>query len=117
MVAALYTRLAKTARDLIAKYGKNCAIVRETTSGPPHAPVVTQTEYPVKIVETGYSLTNRNEVLVQAGDKVGIISTDAAVAPRLHDPIRIDGEMYRLIDLKPLNPGGLTLLFEFNARA
>lgn len=116
MVAPLYKRLEATAKRLLAQYGKDCAIVREERRGPEWAPVVTQTEYPVKLVETGYSLTNRNETLVQAGDKVGIISTAAAVAPRLHDPIRIDGEMYRLIDLQPLNPGGLTLLFQFTAR-
>lgn len=112
----LYVRLEATAKRLIASYGKPAAIVREERSGPPHAPVVTEVEYLVTLVETDYSLTNRDATLVQAGDKVGIISTDAEVTPDLHDRLRIDGVDFRFIDLKPLNPGGLTLLFEFVAR-
>lgn len=117
MVAQLYKRLEATARRLIGQYGKDCAILREVRSGPDYAPVIEDQEYPVKLVETGYSMTNRNETLIQSGDKVGIISTAAATAPVLHDRLRIDGDTYNIIDLQPLNPGGLTLLFEFTARA
>lgn len=112
----LYVRLEATARRLIASYGKPAAIVREERAGPPHAPVVTEVEHPVTLVETGYSLTNRSETLVQAGDKVGLISTEGE-APQLDDVLRLDGADYRFVDLQPLNPGGLTLLFEFQARA
>ena len=111
----LYVRLEATARRLLSSYGKPAAIVREERTGPPHAPVVTQVEHPVVLVETGYSLTNRSETLVQAGDKVGIIST-AGEAPQLDDVLRLDGADYRFVDLQPLNPGGLVLLFEFQAR-
>lgn len=113
----LYVRLEATAKRLLASYGKPANIVREERSGPPHAPVVTQVEHPVTLVETGYSLTNRNETLIQTGDKVGIISTDADVAPALDDVLRIDGADYRMVDLQPLNPGGLTLLYQFVCRA
>lgn len=111
----LYVRLEATAKRLIGSYGKPSAIVREERSGPPHAPVVTQVEHTVVLVETGYSLTNRSETLIQAGDKVGIIST-AGEAPQLDDVLRLDGADYRFVDLQPLNPGGLTLLLEFQAR-
>lgn len=112
----LYVRLEATARKLIGSYGKPAAIVREERSGPPHAPVVTEVEHPVTLVETGYSLTNRNETLIQTGDKVGIIST-AGEAPKLDDKLRIDGADYHMVDLQPLNPGGLTLLYQFVCRA
>ena len=117
MAAPLYTRLEATARRLIASYGKDGAIVREERTGPPHAPVVTPVAHPCKLVDTGYSITNRDGTHIQTGDKVGIISTDAAVAPQMDDRIRIDGEDYRFVDLQPLNPGGLTILFEYVARA
>lgn len=117
MVAALYTRLEFTARRLIAAYGKPGAIVRQVQSGPPYAPVVTEEVYACVLVETSYSMTNRDATLIQSGDKLGIISTAMAIAPTLQDKIRIDGSDYSFVDLQPLNPGGLNLLFEFVARA
>lgn len=115
----LYTRLEAKARRLIAKYGKPGEIIFPgTPSGPAYDP---QNSADVLIacvlVETGYSLTNRNETLVVTGDKLGIISTDVAVAPENKCMIEIDGSHYQIIDLQPLNPGGLVLLYEFQARA
>lgn len=116
MVDPLYTRLEATARRLIAKYGKPAAVVRRTTSGPPHAPVVTETAHACTVADIGYSLTNRDATLIQTGDKVGIMSTDLAIVPALPDKLRIDGQDYAFVEVQPLNPGGLTLLWEYVAR-
>lgn len=113
----LYVRLEATARRLINSYGKPATIVREERAGPPHAPIVSDVEHPITLVETGYSLTNRNETLIQTGDKLGVISTEGEATPKLDDKLRLDGADYRFVDLQPLNPGGLVLLFEFQARA
>jgi len=117
MADPLYTRLNATARRLISKYGKSAEIVRQVTSGPPHNPVVTETTYACKLADIGYSLTDRDASLILVGDKVGIISTDIAVVPQKSDKLRIDGIDYNLIDLEPLNPGGLTVIYEYHARA
>lgn len=111
-----YQRMESTAKRLIAEYGKAATLVRFSESGPPHDPVITETSYPVTFVETGYSLTNRNETLIQVGDKLGLIST-AGEAPDFADKIEIGGDRYNLVDLQPLNPGGTVLLYEFVARA
>lgn len=116
MADPLYTRLEATARRLIDKYGKPSQVVRLTQSGPPHNPVVTETAHDCKLADIGYSLTNRNETLILAGDKVGIMSTDLAIVPTKDDKLRIDGEDYNFVDLAPLNPGGLTLIYEYHAR-
>ena len=112
---AIYDRLKSTAERLIGQYGRPCALVRQTQSGPDYDPVVTESTYTVQALETGYSLTSRNDTLVQVGDKLGLIST-ADEAPRFDDKIEIDGDRYSFVDLQPLNPGGTTLLFEFQAR-
>lgn len=116
MVAAIYVRAHATATRLIDRYGKPAVLVREERTGPPHAPVVTPVEHPVTLVETGYSLTNRDSTLVQAGDKMGLIST-GGTPPALDDKLRIDGSRYSFVDLQPLNPGGLVLLYEFHCRS
>lgn len=116
MVADLYVRAAATATRLIDKYGKGAQIVRQEASGPLHAPVLTPVEHECKVADIGYSLTNRNDTHIQVGDKVGLMSTDVAVAPVLSDTLRIDGADFRFIDLQPLNPGGLVVLYEYVAR-
>lgn len=116
MVADIYTDLAEMAVELIGELGKDAAIVREEKSGPPHAPVITPVAHPCKVADIGYSMTNRDATLIQTGDKVGIISPDLGVAPGLHDLLRIDGADYRFVDLQPLNPGGLTVIWEYTAR-
>jgi hypothetical protein len=116
MVAALYTRLEATAKRLIAKYGKAAVLVRETKTGPAHDPSVVETPYSCMVADIGYSITDRDASLVQVGDKVGLMSTAVEVTPEKGDKLQIDGGTYSFVDLKPLNPGGLVLLYEYHAR-
>lgn len=111
----LYRRLEATAKRLIKSYGKTAYLVRQVRSGPPHNPVATTERHEIKLAETGYSMANRNETLVQVGDKLGIIST-AGEQPLQSDTVEIDGSRYSFVDVEPLNPGGRTLLTEFHAR-
>lgn len=115
MSDAFYVRMEATATRLIGRRGKPAKLWRVETSGPAHNPVETDQDHDIKLVETGYSLTNRSETLVQVGDKLGLIST-AGEAPRMTDKIEIDGTKYNFVDLQPLNPGGRVLLYEFQAR-
>lgn len=118
MADPLYTRLEATARRLIDKYGKAAQVEREgAPTGPPHNPQPgAPTTHDCKIADIGYSLTNRNETLILVGDKVGIMSTDIDVVPALTDKLLIDGEVYNFLDVAPLNPGGVTLIYEYHAR-
>lgn len=116
MADPLYTRLLATANRLINQYGKDAVVERDSESGPDYNPVVTTTEYDVKLVETGYSLTNLTGTLIQTGDKVGLIAMDGETEPRHGDRILIGGDLYAFVDLQPLNPGGVQLLTEFVAR-
>lgn len=118
-MSAFYDRLEATARRLIRKYGFTAQFVREgAPTGPPHNPQPgAPTRHDCKMVETGYSLSNRNETLILAGDKVGIISTEGlTITPTKDDDLDIGGDVYHFVDLNPLRPGGQVLLFEFVAR-
>ncbi|GGO89034.1 hypothetical protein GCM10011348_45840 [Marinobacterium nitratireducens] len=113
-----YVRLEATAQRLIAANGKAVTLVRAgAPTGPEWDPQPgPDTEHAAIMVETGYSLAYRSETLIQAGDKLGLISTDLDIAPAMSDKIKIDGDTYEFIDLQPLNPGGTTLLYQFQAR-
>lgn len=117
-----YARLLATANRLIADKGQTVALVRMSTYGPPHNPAGIEARHDIFMVETGYSIINRGQnlatttgPLVQSGDKLGIISA-AGEAPQMSDKIEIGGVRYSFVDIKPLAPGGTTLLFEFHAR-
>lgn len=114
-MADFYSQMADMARELIRQYGKLADLLRDEETGPPYNPVVETNEYQVIMVETGYSMTHRNETLVQSGDKLGIISP-SGTEPLLSDRIRVDDIEYSFVDVEPLNPGGTKLLFEFHAR-
>lgn len=118
-----YVRLEATAKRLIAANGKAVTIVRPgADTGPEWDPQPgPDTEHAAIMVETGYSLTyysptNRSDTLIQAGDRIGLISTNLDITPVLSDKIKIDGDTYEFVDLQPLNPGGTTLLYQFQAR-
>ncbi|MDH1661059.1 hypothetical protein N5E02_06485 [Stenotrophomonas sp. GD03777] len=53
---------------------------------------------------------------MQQGDKLGVISTAVDVQPGKDDRLLLGGQLYHLIDLQPLSPGGQILLYEFHTR-
>lgn len=115
-----YNRLkTQVAERLIRENGKLAYIIRQgVATGPAYNPTLPPpTRLEVKFVETKYSMTDRNQTLVQVGDKMGLISTETGVIPeKSGDKIEIDGIVYQLLDVQPLNPGGVTLLFKAHAR-
>lgn len=117
MADPLYDRLLATANRLLNQYGKPATLAREVTTGPDYNPVISTNNYNVKLVETGYSLTERSNSVIQAGDRVGLIAADGESMPAHGDRIIIDGVNMALVDIQPLNPGGLLLLVEFVARS
>lgn len=116
MVAPLYARARATATRLIGRLGKPAQLVRQERSGPPHAPVLIPIEHACMVADIGYSITDRPGTHIEAGDKVGIMSPAVEVVPQMTDVLRIDGADYRFVDLQPLDPGGLVVLFEYVAR-
>lgn len=112
-----YARLQAVAIRLITENGKAGTIVRSARTGPPHAPVITETTYGCRLVETDNKATNWPETLIQIGDRMGLVSPDVAVTlDRLSDRIVIDGLRLSLVELMALNPGGTLMLYKFLAR-
>lgn len=113
-----YSSLKSTAERLIENFGKSATLIQPAepdSDADPWDPVG-DSKSTITLVETGYSLTNRNETLVQSGDKIWLVST-AGEDVELEDKIKLDSREYSLVDVQPLNPGGTTLLFEVHARS
>lgn len=116
MADPMYAEMAEVAVEMIGELGKPAQLVRQERSGPPHAPVLTPVSHDCMVADIGYNITDRAGTHIESGDKVGIMSPAVAVEPQKTDVLRIDGEDYRFVDLQPLNPGGLVVLFEYVAR-
>ena len=120
MADPLYTRLRATAIRLIGKYGKPVTLRRDgAPSGPAHAPVLgPDEEFAGLLVEAENRIKVRANTTIQTGDRFGFISVelDPGTTAEQGDRIELDGDQLRLIVLEPLDPGGLLLLYEFQAR-
>lgn len=114
---SFYPGLQATATRLIKQFGKAASL--ETMGAPsgsewdpkPGTPVLT----PITVVEIGYSLTSRNETLIQAGDWVGI--ADSAVEIVRGAVLLVDGRRLQVAEVQAINPGGTVLLYEVVGRA
>lgn len=122
---SLGTELRAAAAELLGSddFGKSAFLIPATTDlaagsgwSPAESPE-SSSPVPIRIADTGYSITNRDDTLVEAGDKVGIISAEGlSVAPQKQDSIRIDGDDYAFVDLKPLFAGSDVVVYEYVAR-
>lgn len=117
-MSAFYDRMQATATRLIGRYGYAAQLKRAgAPTGPAYDPQPAQpTLHSCTVVETEYSLTNRDATLVQKGDKLGLISTAIDSAPLLSDQLMLADGTYNFVDLQPLSPGGQALLYEFHCR-
>lgn len=107
------------AERLIRENGKAAFIVTPgTATGPAYDPTPGEPlREMVYFVETRYSMTDRNASLVESGDKMGLVSTETGATPQKSiNQIEIDGVLYQFIDVQPLNPGGVVMLYKIHAR-
>jgi len=108
-----------TAERLLRENGKIAQIVTPgAATGPSYNPSpLPPTKEPVYFVETRYSMTDRNQTLVEVGDKIGLVSTETGAIPKKSiNQIEIDDVLYRFIDVQPLNPGGVVMLYKVHCR-
>ena len=114
---SFYANLQATADRLIKRFGKSAMLETEgAPTGPewnpqPGPAVLT----PITVVETGYSLTDRNETLIQSGDWVGIADSQVEIVRGA--VLLVGGKRLRVAEVEPLNPGGTVLLYQVVARA
>lgn len=123
-MSSFYTGLRdRTASRLIRLRGKPATIVRSTSEAPssswaPTASAESRATLPVRILETESLSTRRLREAIKTGDKAGLISMEGVTDPiEIDDLITIGSKTYRFIELMPLEPGEVTVLYEFLARA
>ncbi|MBN9034168.1 MAG: hypothetical protein BGO05_16700 [Rhizobiales bacterium 63-7] len=112
-----YTRSRGTAIKLIAKFGQAGAIRRTTVSGPDYDPVTTDEDFPCRLVDLDVEESSIDGTLVLRGDRRVYLSTEGmTIEPLRTDRVLIGGEPHTIVEVKPLQPGGLVVFWELLAR-
>lgn len=112
-----YTRSRGTAVKLIKKFGQRGAIRRTTLSGPPYDPVETDFDHPCTLVDLDVEERNIDGTLVLRGDRTVYLSNEGlTIEPLRTDKVVIGGNPHTIVDVKPLQPGGMIVFWELRAR-
>jgi hypothetical protein len=115
-----YAKSQATAERLLIKFGQAGSIVRDVPGGgsdwDPGEPV--PTPYACTVAVLKFDNKDIDGTLIKATDKkVYIAAKGLAIIPTTTDRISIGGVQHTVIRVMPLNPAGINVYFELQARA
>ena len=115
-----YHRAQASALRLIDKFGQAGAIVRDVPgSGPEWDPGEPEpTPFPCTLAVLNFDNNDIDGTLIKASDKkVYIAAKGLMIVPETTDRLLIGGTSHTIIRVMPLNPAGINVYFEVQARA
>jgi len=107
------------ADELIAEFGQLGSLSRPTTTGPAHNPVAgPPVTSPATFAVLDYEARQVDGTRIRATDKrVLIAMTGLTLDPGLTDTlVEADGSRFKLVDLRPFRPAGVTVYIEAQVR-
>lgn len=110
-----YTRLAKSAKRLIDRFGSEVTFVVNSTTNAGQA-WKPQTNTPTEIVTTGVFIKEKNEYrngeLIQtAKEKILFYKVDGNFDVNLTGYIKRGSEKWKFSNIKPINPGAVIIMY------
>jgi len=110
-----YKNFVKLATKMINKYGRSAVLRAEIASGDDWNPTITQTEVPVKVFSSSYSLSEIDGTLIESSDiKFLVDSTvDVETSSKIVDD---DGKVYDVISVPIVRPGPTKVMSKVQAR-
>lgn len=116
-MSGFYEEMRDVAEEMIAEFGTTGAIRRTVQSGPSYDPVLTDTDYPCKLVTLEYDDRDIDGTLVLSTDKKIYVSTQGlSITLDKSDRVIADGKAYAIERLKPLSPAGIVVFWEVQGR-
>lgn len=99
----------------------SAAAIRRETEEPglePWNPTFVTVDHPCTVVVTSYRADEIDGSLITARDKKILMAADVAVEPSTSDALVIDGRVFQIVSVDPLQPapGGVTIMFTVQAR-
>ena len=117
MTAFDYARSKASADRLLTRFGQTGTLRRQTSTGTSYNPTVTNTDYACTFVVLDYANREVDGTRILATDKrVLLAKKSLAIEPTTADKLLIGGVEHKLIAVKPISPGGTTILYELQVR-
>lgn len=82
----------------------------------PPTPGATQ-DFACTLILSEYSARDRDGTNILASDLKAMISPDAETDPRIGDKLSVSGSVYSIVNVDPLQPGGVVLMWEAQVRS
>lgn len=114
-----YDKLKTTARSLLLNFGQSMTFTRDVagtydpTSGSVVNTTETFTDYGV-VLPYGDGSSSVADSLIQQGDRQVFIQI--STEPKTTDKITIAGTTFNIVNVKPLEPAGINVLYELQVR-
>lgn len=120
MSTAVYRLAAKTARDMIRKFGKSMIYVQKK-EGQTYNPGTMRYEpeearTPFRGVRTNAKAKKNPELPVQIGDCIVLAASTGLPTPSISDQVLVDGEAWNVVDGVSVAPGDTALLLKILIR-
>ena len=116
-----YLKEAATASKLITKFGGPAVVVRTgAPTGLEYDPSFGgEITFAALIADIAHSVTRSENSVIEQGEKAGVMVMVDGDVPSKTDSIRISGEDFVFVELKPLkpNPDGSVVLYEYVAKS
>lgn len=124
-----YARTRATAERLIARFGQTGALRRTTDDADPFNPTQTTTDHPCTFAVLDYAKKDIDGTLIRETDQMVYLSTAGlAIAPETTDRLvaggawsgspatYVGGSPMTVVNVKPLSPAGMVLMWELQVR-
>lgn len=113
-----YIKTRGTAEKLIENFGQDATLTQYANSGTSYNPTRTGTDHTCRLVVTEYANRDIDGTLVLRTDRKAIISTAGlTVTPSKADTLTIGGVVHQIVEIMPLEPGGIVVIWEAQIRA
>jgi hypothetical protein len=113
-----YLKTRGTAEKLIENFGQDATLTQYANSGTAYNPTRTGTDHTCRLVVTEYADRDVDGTLVLRTDRNVIISTAGlAVIPSKADTLTIGGVAHQIVEIMPLEPGGIVVIWQAQVRA
>ena len=109
-----YAGARRTAARLIDNFGQTASLRKAVTSGPSYARRRSTTAYSIRVVDLSEKVRDTAGTLTGQVVRKLLVSTAGleSTEPSKGDEIVIGGDTQRITEVRPLNPGGIALLWE-----
>lgn len=114
-----YLESRADADELIEEFGQSVAIRRTTNSGTPWEPTQTTADYPTKAARVEFTMKQIRTRTVLATDTRWLVAAGPLgnVVPAVDDALVVGGVVVgKLVQVDPLNPAGIAVMFDCHVR-